>query len=221
MQGIDVSAWNEVSVLGGFRQADRFALIKASEGISYKSEKLDSQFSYYIGSSDPNAINDYNVGFYHYARPELGNTAQSEAKWFLQHVGHLKGKAVFALDWEGDALKCSPTWAKKWLDYVSRETGTKPLIYLNLSSVQSGKFNDIASAGFPLWLAYWSAMEPVINQGWKEYTIWQYTSEPYDKNVFNGTRKDWQALMGQTYAYTAEEALKEITEVCKKYASRG
>ncbi len=92
LKGCDLSKWNPVTPSGY-----DFYLIKASEGNGYKDSALDTHF---------NAVKSAGklYGFYHYARPDLGNTPEAEADWFLSLVGQHAGNAIFALDYEGDSL---------------------------------------------------------------------------------------------------------------------
>mgnify|MGYP002096341206 FL=1 len=90
-----------------------FVIMKASEGKSYKDARLDQHY---------NNVGNKLYGFYHYARPDTGNTPEEEADWFLSLVEHHAGKCIFALDWEGKSLNnYRSDWALSWLRRQKRE----------------------------------------------------------------------------------------------------
>ena len=70
-------------------------------------------------------------GYYAFARPDLGNTPQQEAQYFLDHIPDLAPGDLLALDLE------MPTsgpgefdqFALSWLQFVEREVGVRPLVY--------------------------------------------------------------------------------------------
>lgn len=162
-----------------------FYIIKASEGNGYKDPRLDQHY---------NAVKAKKklAGFYHYARPDLGNTPQAEADFFVSLVGHNAGHAVFALDWEGNSLKYPLTWAKTWLDRVYEKTGVRPMIYTSSSVVMSQDFSAIANANYGLWIAHWAVEKPVF-RAWKTWAIWQYGGTGIDSNYFNGDQASYLA----------------------------
>lgn len=162
-----------------------FVLIKASEGRTYKDPLLDKHFNAIKGTGKP-------YGFYHYARPE-NNSWKAEADHFLSLVGHHAGKCIFALDWEGNALRYGYAWALNWLNYVFQKTGVRPLFYCSASV--AGRYAAIAKANFGLWVASYGVKKPRFG-GWPTYAIWQYTSSPFDLDVLNGDIATWNAYAG-------------------------
>lgn len=205
-QGIDISSYQSTVPAG----LD-FYIIKASEGNGWKDPKLDSHYNRCIQLSS-------NIGFYHYARPDLQNTPQAEAEWFLSLVGQHAGQALFALDWEGNSLNYPASWALEWLQYVEAKTGVKPLFYCSTGFVNGGKYASIAKANYGLWLAQY-APKPTLsaNSGWDTYAIWQYGESvavnglgAYDGNVLNGDQSTWDKYAGrQTVAPTPSEPPKK------------
>lgn len=175
LNGVDVSGWNKLSDIEG---AD-FVIIKATEGVGWKSDMLPDWIKAVCGSLNPNANKRY--GFYHYARPETGNSAESEADWFYSVVKEHAGYACLALDYEGEALKIGSGWALRFLKRLEFLLGYKPLFYVQASAENSGGYNNIMKEGFPLWLAHYSASPTIKN--WPGYTIWQCSDKPVDKDV--------------------------------------
>lgn len=184
LKGIDISNY-QADTPSGYD----FYIIKASEGVGWKDPKLDSHFNKVKTMTDL-------YGFYHYARPDLGNTPEQEADYFLSLVGHHAGKAIFALDWEGKSLNYSTDWALKWLNRVYEKTGVKPVLYTSGSQVWSGKYKNIAGADYGLWIAQWGVSEPQLGSGWKVWALWQYQGAPLDKDYFNGNRDTWFKYCG-------------------------
>ena len=111
LQGYDISNWQGTTPM----DAD-FLIIKASEGDGYKDPRLDQHYNAWKETGKP-------YGFYHYARPDLGNTPEAEADWFLSLVGGHVGKALMALDFEGEALS-TPNAAACWSSWPKRTRRT-------------------------------------------------------------------------------------------------
>lgn len=181
LKGVDISHWNNVSEIS-FADKD-FCFIKASEGRAVIDSKRDANVKY-VKDKNPDCV----IGFYHYARPEYNENPRVEADNFVRQVLlHVeKEPTLLALDWEGASLKENEQWALDWLKYVYEKTGIKPLIYTPASAAQ--KMSFLFEEDFGLWVAHWNVKKPKIN-GWPFWAFWQYTSRPFDKNYFNGTRE--------------------------------
>lgn len=192
LKGIDISGWQTQSPDYG-----SFVIIKASEGNGLKSDGLDRHYNYYHGSNDGRPDNDLLYGFYHYARPDLGNTPQEEARYFLSLVGHHVGHAIFALDWEDKSLNHSPEWALAWLNYVYEHAGVKPLLYIQASEENSGKYNVIRDQDYGLWVADWRGNDEPVVKHWPFWAMWQFQGSPLDTNYFNGNAEQFRAYAGQ------------------------
>ncbi|WP_315523368.1 GH25 family lysozyme [Pseudoramibacter alactolyticus] len=164
-----------------------FYIIKASEGRTLKDPMLDRHYNAVKAAGKP-------YGFYHYARPE-NNSWKAEADHFLSLVGHHAHKAIFALDWEGNALRYNYTWALNWLSYVWQKTGVRPLFYCPGSALR--RYPQIAKANFGLWVASYGVKAPQKG-AWPDYAIWQYSDKPMDMDVLNGDTKTWNAYAGIT-----------------------
>lgn len=177
LKGCDLSKWNPVTPSGY-----DFYLIKASEGNGYKDSALDTHF---------NAVKSAGklYGFYHYARPDLGNTPEAEADWFLSLVGQHAGNAIFALDYEADALSYGQEWALRWLQRVYEKTGVRPVFYCSSSALPM--FEKIAKENFGLWVANWNVESPKI-EPWSVFAFWQYTNRLFDQDYFNGTIEQYK-----------------------------
>lgn len=185
LRGIDISEFQ-----ANFDpKAQDFVIMKASEGRSRKDRMLDRHYDRLHGARDgkPDPMKLY--GFYHYARPERGNSPVDEAEFFLSLVRHHRGHAIFALDWEGAALNFGPAWPLTWLRRVYEKTGVRPLIYMPASA--TGRYAAIARENFGLWVAHWHVRRPAV-AGWPFWAIWQTDADGVDHDLFNGDRTMWR-----------------------------
>lgn len=182
MYGVDISDYQAVTPAGY-----DFYIIKASEGNGFKAERLDQHYNQVKAWGKP-------YGFYHYARPDLGNTPQAEADWFLYLVGHHAKKCIYALDLEGSALKYADyaNWARQWLDYVYQKTGVKPLIYIQ-GSVADRVAQAVVSGDYGLW----AASDPAWYDQWKFIVMQQNVYGGLDHDTFYGDINTWNAYCGK------------------------
>lgn len=209
LKGIDISNWQTWS---GTYNANDFIIMKASEGVGYKDAKLDEFYNKINGSNDgkPNANKFY--GFYHYARPETGNSAEDEADWFLSLVKHHAGYALFVLDWEGKALDCDVSWAKQWLDRVYEVTGVKPLLYTSQAEANDSKYKSIRDADYGLWVAHWTGEAGNFGKTiWSTVALHQYQGSPLDQDVFLGDKDAWRK-----YCATSKKQTSTTTSTSTK-----
>lgn len=183
--GCDMSHWNDNDefCLKGLCGTD-FVILKATEGATYFDPTYLSRAKQVLKA-------DKLLGFYHYARPEK-NTAKKEANNFIMRVKQFKEKCIVALDWEGNAVKKDyGNWMMEWLETVKKELNTAPFIYVSYAEINREEVQKALSAGYPLWVAKWGA-EPRC-----DYTIWQFTNNPFDKNYFKGTINDFKEHYGR------------------------
>jgi GH25 family lysozyme M1 (1,4-beta-N-acetylmuramidase) len=197
LTGIDISKWqaglNPGAVPCGF------VIAKATEGNGYTDASC-------AGFVDGAIAAGKLVGVYHFARPDLGNSAQEEAEWFVSQVKGWVGRAVLILDWEAGNL-ANVAWAKAWLDRVTATTGVRPLIYMSASPASAYDWSAV-SGGYGLWIAGYPTGGPTTlgapdcpyrpGHGW-QIAMWQYTSSGtvpgyggrLDLDVFYGDRAAW------------------------------
>lgn len=184
--GADTSHWNsDVEFENLLNSPDvEFIFLKATEGVSYTDPKLKQRAKKAIARN-------VGVGFYHFARPENNAIAKLEAENFLKAIEEFGDQCIYALDWEGAAEKCDPIWIRKWCSFIERKTNRKPMLYCNYSYARNLE-TDLSD--IPLWIAKWGE-EPEGNIGfWNKYTIWQYTNNPQDMNIFNGILKSFLTI---------------------------
>ena len=193
LKGIDISRYQTGINISNL-DID-FVIVKATEGVGYS----DPNYIEYLES----AMNsNKKIGLYHYARPDLGNTAEDEATWFISKAKNYIKKAILVLDWEVNTS--NTTWAYNFLKSVYEKTGVRPIIYMSASPANSYDWTRVVNGNFGLWVASYGANTgapgtPPTNRYWPFYILWQYTSKGYingysknlDLDYFYGTRDTW------------------------------
>lgn len=215
LKGIDISSFQGSVSYGAYD----FVIIKASEGVNWKDPGLDRHLKGLFGTDDPTPQTDKLYGFYHYARPDLGNSPEEEAKSFLSFIRPQIGHCLMALDWEQKSLDYSPDWALQWLDYVYRETGVRPLLYTQASQAKLDKYARIAQADYGLWVAHWGVSSPTY-RNWPSWAVWQYSNSPMDMDYFNGDAAAWRKYCGAGSPEEPEKEEPDLTEAEAKKIAR-
>lgn len=188
--GCDISKWQGNVDFTQLQTAVSFTVIRASYGLTGLDDKLAQNRSRAetVGME---------IGFYHFAYPDQGNTPEEEAQNFCDRVGSLKPGQFVVLDyernWGGDVVG----WCKAWMDYVTAHLGAKPLIYLNLSTINAYNWSSIINADYGLWLARWDYNKDAAapNTAWPFVAMRQYSDQEsfpgisgnVDGDVFYGT----------------------------------
>lgn len=174
-----------------------FIICKATEGVGFRDPKLTRNQTEARKSG-------VSLGYYHFARPDLGNTAEAEADYFLSQIGEIRGGEMFFLDFEVSFVD-RVNWCKKWLDRVAAKlSGYKCPIYLNQSLMNGSDWKSVINAGYGLWLAKYdyNADAPVPATPWPVLAFRQYSnkevfagipSSAVDANVFYGDKEALKA----------------------------
>lgn len=194
LKGVDLSHWQ--SDFEAFNSVD-FAIIKATEGVGYVDPACDKL---YQKAKKAGKL----LGVYHFARPDLNNSAIAEADWFIKNIQGYLREAILVLDWESGYLG-NVAWAKAFLDRVQEKTGIKALLYASRSPINSFNWSSVANADYGLWVADYGANtgsegnKPNV-KWWPFYILWQYTSRgrvagyngDVDLNNFYGDTETWR-----------------------------
>ncbi|NEG90614.1 LysM peptidoglycan-binding domain-containing protein [Bifidobacterium aerophilum] len=213
--GVDVSNWqgcvNTSRAENAKNAGASFAFVKVTEGVGYTDKSADCSMAGFANAG-------IRRGVYHFARPNLGNTPEAEADWFIsQTKGYVNQGVIPVLDWEpGGKWNTQTWWAKRWLDRVQAAWGVKPLIYMSASVVQSGDWTEVAQADYGLWVAGYPrgyagdrlrdpGNVPYSVSPWKFAAAWQYSSsgnvagvgQAVDVNWFYGDAVTWAKYAGQ------------------------
>lgn len=179
--GCDISSHQRNNYKSIIDDNNSFVIIKSSEGRSYVNPYMDDMVKY---SESKGKL----IGFYHYGRPENGNTPEQEARHFCNTVKKYIGRSVLILDYEGEAHKCGAKWAVRWIREVKRLTGVLPMFYTSESYLRL--YEPVVKTGAGLWVAKYSLSTPKISP-WEIVALWQFRSYPYDKSRFYGDKKTW------------------------------
>lgn len=213
LKGVDISHWQ--SDFDAFNSVD-FAIIKATEGVGYIDPACDKLYQKAKNSGKL-------LGVYHFARPDLNNSAVAEADWFIKNIqGYIK-EAILVLDWESGYLG-NVAWVKAFLDRVKEKTGVKAILYASRSPINSFDWSSVVAGDYGLWVADYGANtgvegnKPAV-KWWPFYILWQYTSKGrvsgyggnVDLNNFYGGADTWRK-----YATSSSTATKPAPEPAKK-----
>ena len=230
LKGIDISHHQkgiDLSVID-----TDFIICKATEGVGYTDDMCD------VFYQQAKAMGK-KLGVYHFARCDLGNTAEAEATWFVEKTKGYQNEAILILDWESGNLG-NVAWAKAWLDSVYAKTGVRPIIYMSASVMRSYDWTSVVNANYGLWVAGYgtndgSAQTTVFDRYplkyWSFYALWQYTSKGklggYSSNLnldyFNGDRTAWDKYAGIDITDTGsnEKTIDELAQevIAGKYGN--
>lgn len=169
IKGIDISHYQGNIDITKVQASTSFVICKATEGYGYTDPNFNTYRNQLRNSGMPR-------GYYHYARPDLGNTATSEADWFLKTVGTLQQGELLCLDAEQAGFKGDwVVWCKAFLDEIKAKIGYKPLLYINLNFNNLYNWSPVVKGDYGLWLALWDNKPDVRpNTDWPFIAIKQY-----------------------------------------------
>lgn len=199
LNGIDVASYQADTVTCTVQNYD-FAIVKASEGTSYRNTKMNAQLTCARNRGKK-------IGVYHYAS---GTNATAEADYFVNSIGGYRGQALLALDFEmgSNAIYYSASsgaWIRTFVNRVHSVTGVWPVIYIPESGVWKIPSDVRANCG--IWPAAYANMYPTGFQsspwhgGRFNEAMRQYTSEGVlggysgrlDLDIFYGDASAWDA----------------------------
>lgn len=205
MNVIDISNWqNGIDLALMFRENPLDGvIIKATEGTGYTNPNFKT-WAEWLDS------NGKLWGVYHFC---YGADAIAEARYFYSVTRPYIGAFIPVADFEGDALKCGAKWLKDFLDEYYLLSKVRPLVYCSRGVTQSKGMDEVARAGYGLWMAQYADYNPVYGfldkpwhdgsvAPWNGYHMHQYTScgvlkgwrSYLDLDKFYGTESDWRTL---------------------------
>lgn len=172
---IDLSHWNTIpSSLVPAAQAGIIGVIhKASEGASYKDDKVDARYELSMSAG-------MMFGIYHFLR--AGVSIDAQISNFLGVYNRYNNEDILvALDYEKgqDGKTPSISEVESWLTKIANHVGKKPVIYSgnSLKEALKGQKHPIVNGdNYPLWLAQYGS-KAELPPGWSEYWLWQYTDK--------------------------------------------
>lgn len=107
------------------------------------------------------------------------------ATYFVDNLYDLRAGDVLVLDVEAEGGTGTAAWTPaqslEFARVVYKRTGKKVGIYLNQSLMNGSDWSAVVAFGCWLWIAYYNPSPPTI-RWWPDWTMWQYTSTPIDRN---------------------------------------
>nr|WP_082675916.1 GH25 family lysozyme [Pannonibacter phragmitetus] len=200
VHGIDVSRWQaEINWHEVRRDGVEFAFIKATEGGDF----IDPMFvtNWYAAKEAGVPRGAYH--FYYFCRP-----VEEQIAWFIQNVPRDPQALppVLDMEWNHISKNCpKPPPADKiaadvgvFLDAVEAHYGKRPIVYTTIDfhrDVLVGKYT-----AHDFWLRSVASHPSYKYDRRDNWVFWQYTAQgtikgikgPVDRNVFFGTRSQWQ-----------------------------
>lgn len=200
IHGIDVSYaqgkidWPKVRAMSEDSVSISFAFVKATEGLL----GVDPYFQRNWREAPKMGIV---CGAYHFLHPNKSGLWQ--ARFFLQNAKMEPGDLPAVADIErldGTSPEAMRKELKAFLKQVEQQTGTKPIIYTNLSfyvDYLAGYFE-----GYPLWLAHYHEADLAVSKK-TNWWFWQHSdiarvngiNHAVDFNAFKGDSLDFQKLL--------------------------
>ena len=207
---IDIASWQSgIDLEAVFAQNPLDGVVvKSTEGMSYVNPKCDVWVQWLRRNGKP-------WGFYHFLN---ASDAVAEAKRFVRDTINYFGEGIPVADYEGNIVSAYGTYyLRTFLETVYAETGVRPMVYCNLSTIQAdvNGFRTIANDGYPLWLAQWAGgITNFQPHPWQKgsyapftkLTMHQYSDcgklngykNNLDLDIFYGTVDDWNSLAGNS-----------------------
>jgi lysozyme len=188
--GIDVSDFQHpVNWSAVANQGIKFALIKATEGKSFRADTFQDKWQ------QARSVGILR-GAYHFFRPT--RTGEDQADNFLQALnlaGGLEANDISpVLDIEvkdGISGEVIRERCLTWLAKVEAETGRKPIIYTGASYGDTNLSVNAQFADYPLWVAHYTRGKPWVPGRWKTCAIWQYTDKGNVKGISGNIDLNW------------------------------
>lgn len=204
LNGIDVASYQ--AGLDPAKVPMDFCIVKATQGTTYVNPDF-TRMAY--AAKKAGRL----LGIYHYAG---GGSATAEADYFLKTVHTYIGKAILALDWEGEQNPVFGTgrdvdWCYEFCMRVKAKTGATPFIYMSKSVCRRWNWR-LCSDVFPLWAAQYASNSRTGYQkdpwtdgsgfgSWEKALIYQYSSHgslsvwsgDLDLDIAYMTADDWLA----------------------------
>lgn len=181
IEGIDTSIWQ-----GAFPWNEAIAqgvgsgIAKASEGNGYTDPQWGRSVGWLVGQ------NQLVGGSYHFARPDLGNSAAAEADWYLSRHPALcfdpRTPWIFALD--AESAGGSAAYCYEFLARVNQRVGYSCWFYSFANWISS---RGVQAFNQPLWIAWPNPGDPP-NLGWPAITQVQYGARSFSIGAVDANR---------------------------------
>lgn len=199
LNGIDISSHQSDIRIENIESLD-FVIVKATQGTTYTNPSFTNQVKQ---TQDCGKL----LGAYHYVG---GGGAKAEAEFFWSKVKHLKGEAIFAIDWEeyDNGAWQDVNYLKELIQHFITLSGINPLIYAGKATFPWSLANELNCGS---WVAQYATTNPTSwqtkpwNESMYSCTIRQYTGVGLvngypgylDLNKAYLTEEQWMAYAGQ------------------------
>ena len=206
---LDVSSYQDVSVITNQAPSIGGVIVKATQGLDYVNPLCNAQYA------EAKRLGKL-LGLYHYAE---GNDPIAEADYFISNISNYLYESILVLDWESYQNRAwgDTEWAEKFVDRVHSTTGVWPLLYTGQEGISQCK---TLSNKCGLWLAYYYDSANTIHQTWNKpafnvnispwsyYTIWQFSSKggTMDMNYADLDSAGWKKLANPGSSNVSSEA---------------
>lgn len=193
LYGFDASGWQTTGEIKRMANGAKFCFLKVSEGRTWRDARAAEHVKYLTTYKQ-----DCRIGFYHYCRPDLGNRPEDEAENFVAAVKSVTeefGIKEFAMviDWEDKAIG-REVWLGQFTEQLMGRVYGSPILYVSHSNVKEcSRYVDTDTVG--LWVAKWNdaPLKGInVRESWPVVAFHQYTNNPYDSDVFNGTEEQME-----------------------------
>jgi lysozyme len=215
IHGIDVSKyqgtidWEQVRAAGV-----SFAFIKATEG----GDRLDDRFRENWEGARRAGIARGAYHFTYWCRPMA-----DQIEWFKRHVPNEPDALppVLDVEWNFESPTCArripialaQAKMREFLHAMERHYGKKPIIYADIMFHREVLANN-EFAQYPFWVRSVAALPHVRYPG-RRWAFWQITATGrvagingnVDRNLFAGTRSQWQRLAQTSFRHGAPTAV--------------
>jgi GH25 family lysozyme M1 (1,4-beta-N-acetylmuramidase) len=198
VQGVDVSDYQ-----GDFD----WAAAHVDFGYAQVSDGLDFPDSTFDGNWERMKKAGVLRGAYQFFEPDQDPVKQADM--VIAKVGHLgTGDLPAMVDVEvtrGVSPGTIGDRVRTWLETVEKGTGLKPIIYTGSYFWEDNVGTNLGE--YPIWIAAYGPPCPSLpDDGWKNWTIWQYSDGggDLDHDVFNGSLDDLKKLTGAPPAPATE-----------------
>jgi len=203
--GMDVSGYQgNVDWQAAWNAGARFAYVKATEGTGYRNPYFAQQYN---GSYNVRMIR----GAYHFARPDVSDGA-SQADYFVAHGGGWSADGrtmppMLDIEYNPHGSTCfglsqsaMVSWVRSFSERVHAKTTRWPMLYTTTDWWKTCTGNSAAFGDtHPLFIARYAKSAGTLPDGWRYYTIWQYSdsgNKPGDQDSFNGSMEQLVKLAG-------------------------
>lgn len=169
MRGLDLSHWNSITPERIRSAGFEFAIIKATEGVSFRDPSFDDMYLEIGSWNNCHPDKPIHIGCYHYLRATTTAEAEAEADFFINSIRGLAFDMPIFVDVEEREI--FNTGNAEEITRVFCETVEKAGYWAGFYTYYSKWFYGLEDR-FTGWLACWSDEKPVNT----ECGIWQFTS---------------------------------------------